>query len=280
MQNIFESILFQLLSLNKKLTTGSIILRDIDGYYKYIAVKGHDFSILKEVKLTTEDIHENRFHSIRIIRNKIENEKTQQLELLIKGGNLLKLKTYLSIPILINNKNMGFLNIDNYIEENIFTDDIIKLSRNFANFIGTVYSTILKRKKLIAKLLLLEKLNIEKNSLFSKNFLMKKAKELFNISEDFIFITIHYKNALDNKNVLACLIDRLNKLFSDDYISFEYDTFYILTEYISDYYLENEVKKILSQPIFWKYEINPNFEYHLYRIPEDIKDFDELKKMI
>ncbi|OQY10750.1 MAG: hypothetical protein B6I29_00685, partial [Marinitoga sp. 4572_148] len=175
----------------------------------------------------------------------------------------------------------------------------------FANFIGTAYSTILKRKKLIAKLLLLEKLNIEKNSLFSKNFLMKKAKELFNISEDFIFITIHYKNALDNKkkelfnisedfifitihyknaldnkNVLACLIDRLNKLFSDDYISFEYDTFYILTEYISDYYLENEVKKILSQPIFWKYEINPNFEYHLYRIPEDIKDFDELKKMI
>ncbi|GAB6188900.1 hypothetical protein JCM30566_06390 [Marinitoga arctica] len=255
-------------------------MRDIDGYYKYIAVKGHNMEFLKKISFSSENIYKEKFHSTHIIKTKVEREDPEQLELLVKGGNLLKIKTYLSVPIIMNDKNIGFLNIDNYTDKNIFTDEIISLSKSFANFISIAYSSILKRKKLLNKAFLLKKSNIENNGTYTKDFIFEKAEEFFNLYEEFIFLTARYKNFLDDQNVLSCLIDRVNNLFPDDYISFEKDTFFILSNYISEYFFKTEVKKILSKPIFWENKIIPNFEYFLYKIPEDIKNINELKEVI
>ncbi|SHE44286.1 hypothetical protein SAMN02745164_00450 [Marinitoga hydrogenitolerans DSM 16785] len=282
MENIFDIILSKVLSYSPLLTTGSIILRDDDGYFKYIAAKGHDFNILKNIVFKKNNIFKYRFYSTNIVKNKIESETTEQLELLIKGGNLLNIKSYLSVPILINNENFGFLNIDNYSDKNIFDDNITKMAKDYSKFIASIYKAIIMKKELNLKTLLLRKTEIINNyNIYSKNFLIQKARDFFKNYEEFIFINIKIKNNLEEKE-LNCIINRLHKLFEDDFVFFDNNNkeFFILSEYISNYYFETNVKNELLKPIFWNYELIPEFEFYFYNIPDDINNIENFKKII
>ncbi|WP_129408627.1 GAF domain-containing protein [Marinitoga lauensis] len=278
MQCIFEPLLSKILSLNPILTSGSIILRDIDGYFKYIAVKGHDMSILKEIKFSKDNISEESFHGIRLIKSKMLKESKEQIELLVKGGNLLKLKSYLSIPIYVNNNTIGFLNLDNYSEKNIFTNNIISMAKVFADFMGILYHNILIKRELCIRNEMLKKAEIiNNNNLYTKNFILKKAEEFFENYEEFVFLIIKLKSQMDRKS-LKCIIRRVNSLFEDDFVAFENNTFFVLSEYISDYFLKNEVTNKLKEPLYWNSLIIPDFEYYFYNIPEDLKNIKELKE--
>lgn len=280
MTNIFEYILISIMDFDSRLTTGSVILRDDDGYFRYVAVKGHDMNILKDIRFKKNDIFEEKFYGAQIITSRIERETREQLDLLVKGGNLLKLKSYLSVPISTKNEVVGFLNIDNYSEKNIFIDgEIINIAKFFAKFMGHIYENINDKRDLRIKEKLLNKSNISNGILYNKAFLLGSLKEFFEKYEEFVFAIITIKNKLDEKS-LESIFHRINKLFDEDIVAYEDNTFYILSEYISDYFFKTELKEVLEKPILWDTEIYPKFEYNFYNIPGDLKDIEEIKELI
>jgi hypothetical protein len=275
MNTIFTYILESIINSNKNLSTGSIILKDEDGYFRYIAVKGHDYNLLKGIKYRKNDIHKDRFYGITILKIKPEIERYDLFEKLVKGGNLLKIKSILSIPININNEVVGFLTLDNYTND-IFSDEIISLAKVYTDFIGIIYENIIIKKELNLHNAIIEKANITNGILFNKDFLIKKTKEFFENNKEFNFAVIKLKKEYDNK-IFKIISRRINRLFIDDYVAFDNNTFYILSEYISNYYFENDLKNSMEKPILFENEdIIPEYDYSLYIIPDEINSIDDL----
>ncbi|KAF2956138.1 GAF domain-containing protein [Marinitoga sp. 38H-ov] len=279
MNIIFTYILEYIINSNKNLSTGSIILRDDDGYFRYIATKGHDFNILKNIVYNKYDFSIERFYGIHLLKSGKDFEKDEHVDLLIKGGNLLTLKSYLSIPILSKNEVIGFLNLDNYSNENIFSDEIIQLSKYFSNYMGYIYELLNLKRELSLNKIILEKANISNNLFYNKPFLIDKVKLFFENYSEFNFAIIKLKNNYEN-NVLDAIFKRINKLFIDDYVAYDNNHFYILSEYISKYFFDIELKKYLEKRIYFEKEIIPEYDYYLYDIPEDIKTFNDLILLI
>ncbi|NCN05429.1 MAG: sensor domain-containing diguanylate cyclase [Spirochaetales bacterium] len=114
---------------------GSVIIRHDDGLYHYEAAVQFDFKVLKKVTLTDTEMGE-RSHFSRIEKIQIQDYETrlspEKISLFSRAGKLNKIRATLSVPLGVNDKTMGFMNLDNFDHTEAFTTDDIETAEAIA----------------------------------------------------------------------------------------------------------------------------------------------------
>lgn len=127
--------------------SASLILEDKDGYFRYISVYNHNLQGLKSLRLFKEDFVPERFEKVTVLKlDEVLDEfhfndkrREEITKVLIKYGNLPRIKSLMSIPIFKNNKCVGFIVLDNWDREDAFDN---KFMKKFAKTISQIISNL------------------------------------------------------------------------------------------------------------------------------------------
>jgi len=136
--------------------SASLILKDKDGFFSFISVYNHDIKGLKKLKLRKSDFHPKRFENVTVIKldevleqyHFSTKRKKEITEILIKYGNLARIKSLISIPIFKDNECIGFLTLDSWEREDAFDNRIIKY---FSKMLSEILSNLFQYSDLYEK---------------------------------------------------------------------------------------------------------------------------------
>ncbi len=133
---------------------GSVLTREND-FFVFSAAVGYSFEILSKIKLKPEELAQGYTREIKIIK-KIgsfdkQNLPDDKIEQFKNSGKTEEIKSTLSIPIVISNEIVAFLNLDNFENENAFGPLSIEIGKAFANQLGIIFEKIRLEKELIKK---------------------------------------------------------------------------------------------------------------------------------
>jgi len=114
---------------------GSVLIRE-GNYFMFSGCVGYDFEQLSKVKFRPDELVQGTQGEIREIEALGEFDKeafreTENLDILTKYGRIDEIKSTLSIPVIVNNEIVAFLNLDNFETENAFTEDSKKVAAVF-----------------------------------------------------------------------------------------------------------------------------------------------------
>jgi len=130
---------------------GSVLIREVEEF-GFSAVVGYDFETLSKLKFKPDELAQGFEKEIKIIRDirsfdkvKLPEEKVQILK---DAGKVFEIKSTLSIPIIVNDEIMAFLNLDNFESPNAFTELSIQIGKVFANQVGVIFERIKLEKEL------------------------------------------------------------------------------------------------------------------------------------
>ncbi|HQO06425.1 MAG TPA: diguanylate cyclase, partial [Fervidobacterium sp.] len=131
---------------------GSVLIRD-GSYFTFSGCVGYDFEQLSKVKFRPDELVQGTNGEIKEIEALGEFDKEafrggENLDILSKYGRIDEIKSTLSIPVIVNNEIVAFLNLDNFEKENAFTEDSKKVATVFANQLGVLFERIALEKEL------------------------------------------------------------------------------------------------------------------------------------
>uniref|UniRef100_A0A7V4KCK1 GGDEF domain-containing protein n=1 Tax=Fervidobacterium pennivorans TaxID=93466 RepID=A0A7V4KCK1_FERPE len=134
--------------------SGSVLWKDKDETFSYLAVYNHDYDILKNIKFSQKEMVMRRFKRVYIIKRRSVDlikelaRKLNEDEELIqqKARSIDNIKAFISIPIISQRKIVGFFNLDTWEDENIFEEVDFQ---NAAEVIGNLLSTVVEKFELI-----------------------------------------------------------------------------------------------------------------------------------
>ena len=131
---------------------GSVLIRE-GNYFMFSGCVGYDFEQLSKVKFRPDELVQGTQGEIREIEALGEFDKeafreTENLDILTKYGRIDEIKSTLSIPVIVNNEIVAFLNLDNFETENAFTEDSKKVAAVFANQLGVLFERIALEQEL------------------------------------------------------------------------------------------------------------------------------------
>jgi diguanylate cyclase (GGDEF)-like protein len=152
----YEALLKTIVDNVSFIHSGSVLLKDEDGVFYYVAACNHNFDLLKNVKYTKEEIALRSYKNVYIMkRGSIDliKELSQKLgvpaESLKESKSIENIKAFVSIPIKVQRKIVGFFNLDTWDSEETFEE---KGFLPFAEMIGTLLSLSVERFELIKSL--------------------------------------------------------------------------------------------------------------------------------
>ena len=131
---------------------GSVLIRE-GNYFMFSGCVGYDFEQLSKVKFRPDELVHGAQGEIREIEALGEFDKeafreTENLDILTKYGRIDEIKSTLSIPVIVNNEIVAFLNLDNFEKEDAFTEDSKKIATVFANQLGVLFERIALEREL------------------------------------------------------------------------------------------------------------------------------------
>jgi diguanylate cyclase (GGDEF)-like protein len=87
---------------------------------------------------------------IRIIKDFGINDRLdeERRNILYKAGQVKKIEAMLSVPIVVNNKTVAFINLDNYSMENAYNDESIQIAKIFGNAVAAIFQKLSLEKEL------------------------------------------------------------------------------------------------------------------------------------
>lgn len=125
---------------------GSVLTKDNDGNFIFSAIVGFDPKLISSLKLKPSELAQGYEKEIKIIKKigdfdktRLPNDKKEKLK---NAGRTSEIKATLSIPIVINDDIVAFLNLDNFEDENSFSELSIEIAKVFANQIGVIFERI------------------------------------------------------------------------------------------------------------------------------------------
>ncbi|KAF2956823.1 diguanylate cyclase [Marinitoga sp. 38H-ov] len=176
-EKIFNFFLSEAIKIIDGADAGSILIKKEDGFFHFVATKNFDFNKIKDVKLTEEILLPQKKVTIR--KNIEEKYLTDEdLEKMKKYGEIEKIKSTLVIPIIIDNKIEGSINLDSFNNENAFDENDIKLGEIISNEL----SQVIKRKKLEQKLKYMA-LHDQLTTLANRVFFIEYAENFLNYAK-------------------------------------------------------------------------------------------------
>lgn len=172
--------------------SGSVLFKDEEGIFSYIAAYNHDYKLLDKIKFEEREIIMRRFKHVYVIKRRsldlikeLSNKVGEINESLRESVKSIEnIKSFVSIPIRVQRKIIGFFNLDSWESEDIFEE------KNFlpvAEMIADLLSLSVERFELIRTVKeKYEELN--RVSLIDPVTFLPNAKSLGNYFERYVAI--------------------------------------------------------------------------------------------
>jgi hypothetical protein len=113
----WKGILEKFVKSIPNVNSSSLILKDKEGYFRYVSVYNHNIRGLKNLKLKKSDFLPERFKDVYVIKideileqfHFSTQRRKEITDILVKYGNLARIKSMISIPIFKDKECIGFL---------------------------------------------------------------------------------------------------------------------------------------------------------------------------
>ncbi|MEN3043068.1 MAG: diguanylate cyclase [Fervidobacterium sp.] len=153
----YEMLLGSVVENVSFINSGSVLLRDEEGTFYYVAAYNHDYRLLEKIKFNEKEIIMRRFKHVYIIKRKnldLIKELSNKLgnideNLRDSVQSIQNIKAFVSIPIRVHRRIVGFFNLDSWESEDVFE------RKNFipvAEMISDLLSLSVERFELIKEL--------------------------------------------------------------------------------------------------------------------------------
>jgi diguanylate cyclase (GGDEF)-like protein len=119
--DFYQEVLERTISLVPDAQGGSMVLRDEDGRYRYVAAVGFDLDVLVGIRLSAAELA--RSHPPAVERIYVRASPTlppERCEALARAGRLADIQVTLSVPIVVSGEVQGFMNLDNFEHPDAF----------------------------------------------------------------------------------------------------------------------------------------------------------------
>lgn len=201
--------------------SGSVLMVDDNDEFYYLATYNHNNELLKNVKFNKQEMSVRRFRQIYIIKKrsldlikdkpakaKEEDSSTNQ-----EISSIDKVKAFISIPIRVRRKVVGFFNLDTWYDDDIFEK---KNFQPIAEMMSKLISISAERFELIKTIK-------EQNEQISKNLLMDTLTRLPNLKALGNYFDRYVELANRSLNTLYVLyicienFEQINTMYDPDF---------------------------------------------------------------
>ncbi len=271
----FEALLRVLVDNIPFIHSGSVLLQDVDGSFYYIAVYNHDYKLLEKIRFKKEEMYIRRFKHVYILKRKsidLLKELSQKIgdidDTLKKSVKSIEnIKAFVSIPIRVQRKIVGFFNLDTWEDEDTFEKNKFL---PIAEMIGELISLSVERFELIKSVKELnEKMN--KVVMFDPITYLPNYKMLGNFFDKYVSLA---KRDSSNLYLINIKFENFNDL--DRKHGFDYGN-NILQKFAR--ILENNIRQSdilvsLNRGSFTVLAISKSFPYNIFnRLNDSITKF-------
>ncbi|MFN3691749.1 MAG: diguanylate cyclase domain-containing protein [Fervidobacterium sp.] len=278
---------------------GSVLTKDENGDFIFSAVVGFDTKLLASLKLKPSELAQGYEKEVKIIKkignfdkNSLPEEKREKLK---NVGRTSEIKATLSMPIVIDDEIVAFLNLDNFENEDAFSELSIEIGRAFASQIGVIFERIKLENELKEQKEKLEYLSLHDalTELPNRRFVELEGERLISLAKRenkkvcIIYLDLKKFKPVNDKYghkvgdyVIKVAAERFKNVIrkSDLVGRIGGDEFVFLLYDCKDY--EQFVERVLTElekDIYYEYipiRVSANFGIGIY--PDDASSFDEL----
>ncbi len=118
---------------------GSLLVRQRDNKFHFTAVNNYNFEALKDIVLEEGELHFDATSSSPMLTYNVDNSDLENKKQEGLDQNLSELQVSLSIPIHNNDKLIALINIDNFYDKTIFTEETVHLAQVFSRHIAALW---------------------------------------------------------------------------------------------------------------------------------------------
>ncbi len=217
----FEALLKVLVDNIPFIQSGSVLLQDVDGSFYYIAAYNHDYKLLEKIRFKKEEMFMRRFKHVYIIKRKSIDfikelsQKVGNIDDTLKESvkSIENIKAFVSIPIRVQRKIVGFFNLDTWEDEYTFEKNNFL---PFAEMISDLLSLSVERFELIKSVKELnEKMN--KVIMFDPITHLPNYKMLGNYFDRYVSLAKRDSSNLYLINIKFEDLDEIDRKYGFDY---------------------------------------------------------------
>lgn len=121
-EGFYQKVLVRAIELVPDAQGGSMVLKDEDGCYRYVAAVEFDLGVLRTIRLTKAELGRADPPQVeRIFVRSTEGRLSgEQYETFRRAGRLQDIAVTLSVPVVVDGVDQGYLNLDNFEQEAAF----------------------------------------------------------------------------------------------------------------------------------------------------------------
>ncbi|WGS65793.1 diguanylate cyclase domain-containing protein [Marinitoga aeolica] len=145
--NIYQFFLEEAVKIIDNADGGSILMKEKDGLFHFVAAVNFDLDNIKKVVLTPKMLLP--FDKVTVKKfTKHKYRNIYERNIMLSAGKIQDIKATLTIPIIIDGILEGIINLDSFKNDNAFNEEDIYIGEIISNEL----SQVIKRKKLEQKL--------------------------------------------------------------------------------------------------------------------------------
>ncbi|MCA9836941.1 MAG: PAS domain S-box protein [Trueperaceae bacterium] len=161
--SFLERVLLSAIEVIPDAEAGSLLIKNEEGVFRFVAAVGHDKFLLEDIFLKPEEIYRDLNDPRPLVVRNISNEPIPQerREKLNEAARSDDIKAALSVPIYVEGEARALLSLDNFGSAEAFKAEAVDMASIFASQIGTLWQRFLLEEKLQ-----LEHKQVEEQSFF------------------------------------------------------------------------------------------------------------------
>lgn len=148
-ENPYQLILEKAVETVPGVQAGSVLVEE-KGVYVYKAAVGYELSKLSKVFFHRHELAQGLAKDVMIVTDFSVNEKLDETrkKILEDVGRFRQIKVMMTIPVIVHEKTVGFFNLDNFENPDIFDEESIDAARIFAVQIGVIFERLSLEKQI------------------------------------------------------------------------------------------------------------------------------------
>ncbi len=142
-QNLYQFLLEKAVETVYGAQAGSALVKEKD-VYVFKATVGYDLSKLSRVFFHRNELVQGETRDVMLVRDFSINEKLdkERKDALYSTGKIDQIKVMMTIPVLIREETVGFINLDNFDDPDAFNEESIEAARLFALHMGIIFERL------------------------------------------------------------------------------------------------------------------------------------------
>ncbi len=149
-KDVYKHLLEESIKVIQGAQAGSLLIKEKNDCFRFKATAGYNYEKLKDIYLKSEELVQGRDKNVKVVNDFSKDEELdeERKNRFLEVGKIKKIKSMLSIPIIIDKEIVGFFTLDNFENENAFDNDSIQMAKIFGQQVGILVERIRLEKAL------------------------------------------------------------------------------------------------------------------------------------